>query len=1637
MKKTLAIYSCIIAAFIAGAFVYAQFVTNTDKGQDGRPKNKVTYKNYIWIEGENAVSTNFAREPIYNFFCSNRFALQLAKDVDPPADGYYANYVFYVTHTKEYDLWLGCTPPGSMYHDRPGYASPIEWKVDNGPFQSASAENVYVKDFYGIGGFYWVKIATGTLNAGKHNLTIRVKQKRSSGWDYYFYIDAILFLPHYSIDIAELMNFPEVAPKNFTTPGEGILFDDINEYEKKIRTNINDRGTLFTLVQIYGWLYDYNKAIVLLQRYLEKNPRDIQMRLLLAANYSWSDQLDAAINEYKNIIAIDEKNITARKLLSVLAGWNNRYDEAIQYYQQIIAIEPDNVDAYISLATQYSWKGEMDKAIVTFEKAESIAPDNVAVLEALGDNYYWLGRTYDAIRQYYRIIDLDEKNISAYKKLAKIYLDVGETAKASRVINDAKQIIDLYPELSGISLDVKDELAKERRELINSYKEALVKTPEDVNLRKGLIDTYIWNKMHSDAVKEYDTLLTYKMFHSIEASEQKLTRLIIHTAGLQAAKPVIASIKNDLSNISKRYAKHIENQKSGKTVVDDAQLSHDMALLKSYNDRLKAVQHELQLYNDITAALSKDVQTYMAMQAATGWHFEPGRIGNYADTAMNMYPQMYQPYKVKGTVALFYGKPSDAVTGFEKVKQLTGNVSPTLSLACAQTKDYKGAIVTLEESLQNKTIASAYKLDIEMVVSMASLPGPEVTRTQSSLPDIENALADMHAIIDSVAHELEQKVVSGLTTMREVYEKGFLDLEQENVRIYKEIANYYMQKGNYNASRDYYNNILKVQPLNVEVNFSMGNINELLGYWKDAEKNYEICINAQPDFEYARKAHYQLQILHAPSLTPDIHYFSDNSIDRYSAGLSCGYELNQFLGLRAGYSYGKQTDKGGISTTGQLFYPSEGDVDMQKVFVEAEIPVRMLYSQLFLNINGTFYSGTVDYGNPLYDTSLSYFSPGYGAGIIITPPATGVTLKLTYHHDDENDLTQSLKMKFRDAITYDSFEGVLDINFYEYNFPLSDRISLFNAVEYRKLSDSNTRLSSFNQFTFRLYRIPKINMVFDLAGIYSYEDTDFNKYSSGDILLVPYWAPMGVSYYGPMLKVSQQIDNLFKGGLYYSLFVEYLYNSLEQKSVMPGISLVQTWDKIQIFMDYIYTSVTLPDSATEDTYVSHDFRFGATGKFFTIYTPKGAGGKPILFVSANPILITPDGDGKDDFTTLNLTAFDEKGISQWWIEILNEKGEKIQEYSMAGAVPATYRWDGTNRMNVLAPEGEYYVQLSIQNTAGERFTSKKQEVFLATAKRAIALTPSYKEFSPNGDKVKDMVSFTILATDKKNVNSWFMTISSKNRVIKTIRGNDFIPYDVMWDGNDDSLKVANDGEYSIVMTMQYDDGITIKSAAATVTVVTRVTVDIKVEPAEIVPAQGTLRIMPAVDGKIEQWQVRILRDDGALLKIINGAGMPPKVVAWDGTDEKGEPVAYNMPAKVEMEVTDTAGNTSLSNKVPFMIGFLMKQEKGKRVLYVFNQDIMFKGRSDELTGTGVFVLGHLQAKLATISGFTTLSIVAYTDDVGSSQSNMELSQKQAQVIAANMKGVNAQIKALGAGSQILYLKDKPSKWDMRYEIELY
>ena len=176
-------YLSSVILIVLSTFVMLQLETTAkrrkrteDKKYQITKKKRLRYKNYVWLEGENAASTNFAKEKTYNFFCSNKFALQLSKEADPASDrGYYANYIFYIPRSKKYDLWFACTPPGSKYAERAGYASPVEWRIDNGIFRTASSENTYVKNFYGVGGFYWVKISSGHIKAGKHTLLLRVR----------------------------------------------------------------------------------------------------------------------------------------------------------------------------------------------------------------------------------------------------------------------------------------------------------------------------------------------------------------------------------------------------------------------------------------------------------------------------------------------------------------------------------------------------------------------------------------------------------------------------------------------------------------------------------------------------------------------------------------------------------------------------------------------------------------------------------------------------------------------------------------------------------------------------------------------------------------------------------------------------------------------------------------------------------------------------------------------------------------------------------------------------------------------------------------------------------------------------------------------------------------------------------------------------------------------------------------------------------------------------------------------------------------------------------------------------------------------------------------------------------------------
>ena len=89
-------------------------------------------RDLVFVEGEDAVSTNFNKEPILNYAASGSRTLQLNRITGLQAGAaFFADFVFYVEEEGVYELWYGGTPPGPREELYPAYASPFRYSFDD------------------------------------------------------------------------------------------------------------------------------------------------------------------------------------------------------------------------------------------------------------------------------------------------------------------------------------------------------------------------------------------------------------------------------------------------------------------------------------------------------------------------------------------------------------------------------------------------------------------------------------------------------------------------------------------------------------------------------------------------------------------------------------------------------------------------------------------------------------------------------------------------------------------------------------------------------------------------------------------------------------------------------------------------------------------------------------------------------------------------------------------------------------------------------------------------------------------------------------------------------------------------------------------------------------------------------------------------------------------------------------------------------------------------------------------------------------------------------------------------------------------------------------------------------------------
>ena len=118
------------------------------------------------------------------------------------------------------------------------------------------------------------------------------------------------------------------------------------------------------------------EAIPELQRSLQKNSADAEVRLHLAFAYDRLGSADEAIAEYRRVTEYQPNSYFAYNNLGVLYDKQGRYDEAIAAFDSASRIEPNNAGAKNNLVTARKNNAAIQERQAQIQKAENAAAIN-------------------------------------------------------------------------------------------------------------------------------------------------------------------------------------------------------------------------------------------------------------------------------------------------------------------------------------------------------------------------------------------------------------------------------------------------------------------------------------------------------------------------------------------------------------------------------------------------------------------------------------------------------------------------------------------------------------------------------------------------------------------------------------------------------------------------------------------------------------------------------------------------------------------------------------------------------------------------------------------------------------------------------------------------------------------------------------------------------------------------------------------------------------------------------------------------------------------------------------------------------------------------------------------------------------
>ncbi len=305
-------------------------------------------------------------------------------------------------------------------------------------------------------------------------------------------------------------------------------------------------------------------------------------------------------------------------------------------------------------------------------------------------------------------------------------------------------------------------------------------------------------------------------------------------------------------------------------------------------------------------------------------------------------------------------------------------------------------------------------------------------------------------------------------------------------------------------------------------------------------------------------------------------------------------------------------------------------------------------------------------------------------------------------------------------------------------------------------------------------------------------------------------------------------------------------------------------------------------------------------------------------------IFSPDGDGsKDVFPIAQKGSVEDS----WKAAVVDSSGTALRSFPLENAAPGDFEWDGKDDAGRVVPDGVYRYEIGAVDRALNEGRASLDNIIVNTERPPVNVMIDEAYFSPNGDGVKDALTFSPGVPIKEGLVAWTIEVQDRaGNARRTFRGASDVPAKVAFDGKTDDGRPAAEGAYQGVFVARYQNGYEAKSNSPVFTIdVTAPAVNVLrpgVESQRTFSPDGDgskdVYVIAQGGSREDLWTSRITDAAGKVVRTKSWEAVEPTDFVWDGTDDAGRLVPDGSYL-YEIASRDRAGNAASATSAGIIV----------------------------------------------------------------------------------------------------------------------